>query len=93
MPDQHVPIPTIWDRLADEFEKVFSFAQRHQDLVEPTDAEAANGWTAEALTRYLAERATGQTLAVDPHSLHRRVAKRSRYANNRYNPLKWRGRR
>lgn len=89
MPDEHVNIPTIWDRLADELEKVFGYAQRHQEVVEPSEEEAANGWTAETLTEYLAERAAGQSLAIDPHSLHSRAAKRPRFANNRYNPMRF----
>jgi len=88
MPDEH---PTLWDRLTDEFSNVFSYAQRHQDLVQPTEDEAANGWTAETLTEYLAERAAGQSLMIDPRSLHSRAAKRPKWANNRYNPMRWRG--
>lgn len=88
MPDEYRP--TLRDRLTDEFEKVFGYAQRHQDMVEPTEDEIANGWTAETLTEYLAERAAGQSLAADPRSLHRRAAKRPRWANNKYNPMRWR---
>ncbi len=82
--------PTLKDRLVEEFNNIFTHAKDNQDLVEPTDDEAANGWTAEALTEYLAERTAGQSIMIDPRSLHSRVAKRSRYANNKYNPLRWR---
>ncbi len=83
--------PSLWDRLADEFSNVFDTAKRQQDLVQPTPDEAANGWTAETLTEYLAECVAGQTLAIDPHSLHSRAARRPRWANSAYSPMRWRG--
>ena len=84
-------MPSLWDRLSDEFNRVFEHAERHQELVQPTEDEAANGWTAETLTQYLAEQATDQTLSIDPHSLRNRAARRPRWANNRYSPMRWRG--
>jgi predicted transcriptional regulator len=59
--------------------------------IEPTEEERRNGWTTETLTAYLAERAAGQSLAVDVNSLHRRNARRPDEANHRYNPRRWRG--
>jgi hypothetical protein len=59
--------------------------------VEPTEEERRNGWTARALTEYLAERAAGQSLAIDVNSLHRRNARRSGEANHHYRPHRWRG--
>ena len=84
MPDSR---PTLFDRLADEFRAVLGYAEREQRLIEPTAEEAANGWTAEALTAYMAERAAGQSLAADAGSLQRRAGARPRWANNRYDVM------
>lgn len=86
MPDAR---PTLLDRLADEFRAVLGHAERKQEMIEPTAEEAANGWTAEALTAYIAERAAGQSLAADPGSLQRRAGARPRWANNGYNPMRF----
>ena len=57
------------------------------ELVEPTEDEARNGWEAEGLTAYLAERERAQAVAI----LDRKPA-RPRWANSRYSPLRWRAR-
>ena len=84
------PLP-LQDRLADELDSAQADAVDGQPLVEPTEDERRNGWTAEALTNYLAERTAGQALKLDPHSLHNRMDRRPRAANSRYSPLRWRG--
>lgn len=56
-----------------------------RDLVEPTAEEARNGWDAEGLTAYLAERDRAQADTV----LHRAPPK-PRFANSKYNPMRWR---
>lgn len=80
--------------LADQLYAELDDAQREaldeQELVEPTDEEKRNGWTAEALTKYLAERRAGAAVATDPHSLHRRLSRRPREQNHTYSPLRWR---
>ncbi len=58
------------------------------ELVEPTEEEARNGWTAESLTAYLAERAAAQSGAIAFDPKYRRRP-RPRWANHRYNPLHW----
>lgn len=63
--------------------------QNGQDII-PTSEEAKNGWTTEALTRYLKDRYAAQALRIDVHSLARRVAKRPNSQNHKYNPLRWR---
>ncbi len=57
-------------------------------LVEPTEDERRNGWTAETLTAYLAERNSAQERYIDPHDESRR--RRPNAANSRYRPHKWR---
>ena len=80
------------DRLADELDAVLAEAWKTQDgLVEPTEGEKKNGWTAETLTRYLIERKAGQSLDVDVNSLQRRMARRPIEQDHKYNPLRWRG--
>jgi hypothetical protein len=83
--------PTLADRLADELDEAFEAADANQELVEPTEDERRNGWTAETLSQYLAEQRAGQSLRIDPHSLQNRVAARSSEQNHRYNPHRWRG--
>jgi len=75
----------LYERLDSEVE----FATRKLEIVEPTDEEKRNGWTAESLTKYLSERQAGQSLSVDVNSLHRRVARRPDM-QTRYNPKRWR---
>jgi hypothetical protein len=79
------------DALADELDEARNTADEIQKLVYPSQEEARNGWTARALTDYIAERAAGQELKIDPNSLHRRRAKRPRVQNSKYNPHRWRG--
>ena len=57
-----------------------------RELIEPTDEEAANGWTAEALTAYLADRERAQADVILV-----RKPKRKRHANSKYSVLRWRG--
>ena len=56
-------------------------------LVEPTEEEVRNGWDAEGLTAYLAEREKAQAVAI----LDRKPP-RPRWANSRYSPFHWRAR-
>lgn len=60
-------------------------------LIEPSDEEKRNGWTAETLTAYLNQQHAAQGVRVDIHSDERRQGRRPVMANNRYNPLRWRG--
>ena len=80
------------DRLADELDAVLAEALKIQDgLVEPTEGEKKNGWTAETLTHYLIERKAGQSLDVDVNSLQRKMGRRPIEQDHKYNPLRWRG--
>lgn len=92
MPTQYEAVDII--PLGELLDRELSEARRetlaHQQLIEPTDEERKNGWTAETLTEYLAEREAGQSLAVDVNSLHRRVARRPNEQNHRYRPHRWR---
>ena len=54
-------------------------------LIEPTEDERANGWTAASLTQYVREREKAQTAAV----LFREKP-RPPMANGRYSTFKWR---
>ncbi len=58
--------------------------------VDLTDAEEANGWTAETLAAYQAERHAA-AMAVVAASMEGRLRPRPRWANSRYDPLRWRG--
>lgn len=78
------------DRLYRELDQAQREALLRQELIEPTEDEKRNGWTAETLTQYLAERSAGQSLSVDINSLHRRIARRPDVQNHRYNPHRWR---
>jgi len=86
---------SLWERLRAEFAAAFVAQERDAAIVQPTPEEARNGWTAEALTVYLAERAAAQSLAVDPNSLARAVNRRPDRQNKTPPPgaggaLKWR---
>lgn len=83
-------IVPLSEKLYDELDAVQREALENQELVEPTDEEKKNGWTAETLTAYLTERLAGQSLAVDVNSIHRRAARRPTEANHRYRPHRWR---
>ena len=54
-------------------------------MVELTEEERKNGWTEKALEAYLAEREKAQAEVV-----LNRLPARPRWANNRYDPLRWR---
>ncbi len=56
--------------------------------IEPSDSEAANGWTKETLTKYLVERNAVQSLKIDIHNPMRRIKPTSQ--NHKYKPLRWR---
>ncbi len=60
------------------------------DLIQPTEEEAANGWTAETLTAYHAERARAQAGVINFDETYRAPARQGR-ANSLYRPLRWRG--
>ncbi len=61
------------------------------ELIEPTEEEAKNGWTAEALTAYVAERSRAQDGIIMFDPKYRRRA-RPRWANSRYSLFRWRAR-
>jgi len=79
------------DKLESERDTVRREAVKTQPLVEPTEAERRNGWSAKTLTAYLAERQAGQSLSVDVNSLHRQAARRPDTQNHKYRPHRWRG--
>jgi hypothetical protein len=82
---------SLWQRIEREWRARLRVAEREQALVQPTPEEVRNGWTAEALTAYVAERTAGQAMTIDVASLFRRLQDRSREANHRYDPHKaWR---
>ena len=85
---EFVPISS---RLYDELDAAQRLALETVGDVKATDEEKRNGWTEETLALYLAERKAGQSLAIDPDSLQRRIAARPKFANHRYNPHRWRG--
>lgn len=82
---------SLQHRLYRELDAAQRAAIDTQELVEPTDEERRNGWTAESLTAYLAERKAGAAVNVDQNSLHRRMAARPVVQDHRYNPHRWRG--
>ena len=90
-PDIREARPSLWQRLEREWRLRLGAAEAEQPPVQPTADEARNGWTAAALTAYLAERAASQALKADGASLFRRWQDRPREANHRYDPHKiWR---
>ena len=80
----------LWEQLENEIEEAQHDTKAQQEPIEPTVEEKRNGWTKEALTKYLAERNAGQSLSVDVNSLHRRVARRPNEQNHSYRPHRWR---
>ncbi len=58
--------------------------------VDLTDAEEANGWTAETLAAYQADRHAAAMVVVAA-SMEGRLRPRPRWANSQYSPLRWRG--
>ena len=87
---EHTEIVPLSEQLDLELSSARRQALARQEMIEPTADEAKNGWTKETLTKYLAERMAGQTLAVDVNSLHRRIARRPDIQNHRYRPHRWR---
>ena len=83
-------IRTVYDRLDDELYRAVDGELDNAEWIEPTEEEARNGWTAEELTRYVAERKAGQSLNIDPASTQRRLAERPVIANSQYSPHRWR---
>jgi hypothetical protein len=59
--------------------------ERVDAAVQPTPGEAANGWTAAALSRYIQERNAAAGEAI----LNRKPAKPMR-CNSKYSVFKWR---
>jgi hypothetical protein len=57
--------------------------------VEPTPDEIRNGWDADSLSRYLADREAGAQVSIDPRSVHRSAARRPERQVS-YSPLRWR---
>lgn len=86
---ERIPVP-LADRLAEELSDAQREALKNKTLIEPTEAERKNGWTAKTLTAYIAERQAGQSLAIDVNSLHRKAARKPKEQNHRYRPLRWR---
>ena len=58
-------------------------------LTEPTPDETRNGWTAETLTRYIADAEKSQSAVIgfDPKA---RPKAKPRVANSKYSPFRWR---
>tara|TARA_R110002124_G_scaffold226616_1_gene391825 strand:+ start:113 stop:364 length:252 start_codon:yes stop_codon:yes gene_type:complete len=81
---------SIWDRLNEEWDNAFGSAQENTPTIEPTEDEKHNGWDAESLAVYRAERMAAQTLAIDPSSTQRRLEARPAVQNNKYSPFRWR---
>lgn len=73
-----------------EFNRAAKHAEQNIGLIEPTEDEKRNGWTAETLTAYVRDQAASAEMRVDPHSAMRR--KTPKRANSKYSPFKWRGR-
>ena len=59
--------------------------------IDLTDAEVADGWTPKELAAYQAERDASAMAIVAASMAAKRRPRRSRWANNRYSPLHWRG--
>jgi hypothetical protein len=83
-------VADIYAKLADELDQAQAAAFATQEPVEPTDDERRNGWTAETLAAYQAERNAGAAVKIDPASMHRRLMTRPNEQNTRYDPFRWR---
>lgn len=79
------------DREAHEFRAALQDAEQRREPVEPSAAERRNGWTAETLTKYLAEQEAAAAVRLDPHSTANRRNRRPGRTNGRYRPQRWRG--
>ena len=78
------------DQLYSELAETRRTAIKEQEKIEPTEEEKKNGWTAESLTLYLAERKAAQSLGIDVNSFYRKSLQRPMTQNHKYNPLRWR---
>lgn len=87
---EHIEVVPLSQKLNEELETARREAIAQQQIVEPTEEEKRNGWTAKALTAYLTDRLAAQSLSLDVSSLHRRLARRPNEANHHYRPLRWR---
>jgi len=83
-------IVPLHERLIEEQDFARREALNKNEIIEPTEEEKKNGWTAETLTKYLQERHAAQNLSVDVNSLTRQVARRKDEQNHKYNPRRWR---
>ena len=59
------------------------------DLIHPTEEEARNGWTADALTDYVRRQSASQRGVIFFDPAHRKPP-RPATANGDYNPHRWR---
>ncbi len=82
-----MPSAGLLKRLNEEWARALRAARSSTPLVEPTEAEKKNGWTAEKLTDYIAERKAATALQQDPHSAVRTRPRNPRWQNGRR--LKW----
>lgn len=57
----------------------------NDDLIQPTEAEARNGWTVEALTDYVRQQSDRQRGIIYFDPAHRKPP-RPNAANSKYNP-------
>lgn len=84
-----IHIATREERMRDDFvSRLEEIEQQPLSLVEPSEDEKRNGWTAETLTAYLAERKAATSMALEPNSAIRRSPPQR--ANGKYNPHYWR---
>lgn len=72
-----------------EFKRALKGVEAEQALIEPSQDELRNGWTAETLTSYIAEQSAAQSLRINPGSAMRRQP--VTHCRNKYSPTKhWR---
>lgn len=64
---------------------------KYKPVVDLSDADELNGWTPETLAAYHAESHARAMSIVAASMDARRRPPRSRWANNKYSPLRWRG--
>lgn len=60
------------------------------ELIQPTEDEARNGWDAESLTAYVKEERERAQSDMISSRIFNRKPPRPRWANSRYDPLRWR---
>ena len=63
---------------------------KYEPVDDLTAVEEANGWTPEGLAKYRAE-SDARAMAFVAASMEGRLRRRPRWANSRYDPLRWRG--